>query len=592
MESFYFTVFGMVFLILLMVIYFPKKKVNYLENKVYSYIILVTFLSCLAETWSFILVQSGVDSYDFNYLLSLKLLFSCFLSWVYFFTMYILMVTLSSKKSEDKMKQLIKNSILFLLLIIAIDVFFLPITVTKVGGMLLPTGGAVNLIYACVTICVIIMLVIFFKNIKNIRNKKFIPLYLLIAVFGIIVLVQKLFPELLIINAAFVFITFVMYFTIENPDVKMIEELDKNRILVNRTMEDKSNFLFLASSQLKRPIDEIKELADLSINLKNVDKLQENFKEISNKTHNLSILVNDVMDISSLSNANIKVVNEKYNLQNLLTKIKLLEEKKVSDNIEFRFNVSDNIPEYLMGDSKLLEQVLISTIENSIKYTKNGFIELRLNTIVKYDMIRLIFTIEDSGLGMTTSKVNELLSVDSDLTQEEYKRLETNNVNMNTIKKLVSKLGGYFTIKSEVNKGTEIKVVIDQRIVQNKFVNLSNVTGKEKVLIATRNQELKTELAYLLDKQGYAIETSFYSNDILDRIRIKEEYSYIFIDDDMDKRAIEVLKELKSDSKFKINVIIMIDKDLEMIKDHFIEDGFTNYLMKDKVESELKRVLK
>ena len=592
MESFYFTVFGMVFLILLMVIYFPKKKVNYLENKVYSYIILVTFLSCLAETWSFILVQSGVDSYDFNYLLSLKLLFSCFLSWVYFFTMYILMVTLSSKKSEDKMKQLIKNSILFLLLIIAIDVFFLPITVTKVGGMLLPTGGAVNLIYACVTICVIIMLVIFFKNIKNIRNKKFIPLYLLIAVFGIIVLVQKLFPELLIINAAFVFITFVMYFTIENPDVKMIEELDKNRILVNRTMEDKSNFLFLASSQLKRPIDEIKELADLSINLKNVDKLQENFKEISNKTHNLSILVNDVMDISSLSNANIKVVNEKYNLQNLLTKIKLLEEKKVSDNIEFRFNVSDNIPEYLMGDSKLLEQVLISTIENSIKYTKNGFIELRLNTIVKYDMIRLIFTIEDSGLGMTTSKVNELLSVDSDLTQEEYKRLETNNVNMNTIKKLVSKLGGYFTIKREVNKGTEIKVVIDQRIVQNKFVNLSNVTGKEKVLIATRNQELKTELAYLLDKQGYAIETSFYSNDILDRIRIKEEYSYIFIDDDMDKRAIEVLKELKSDSKFKINVIIMIDKDLEMIKDHFIEDGFTNYLMKDKVESELKRVLK
>ena len=592
MESFYFTVFGMVFLILLMVIYFPKKKVNYLENKVYSYIILVTFLSCLAETWSFILVQSGIDSYAFNYLLSLKLLFSCFLAWVYFFTMYILMVTLNEKKSEDKMKQLMKNSILFLLLIIAIDVFFLPITVTKVGGMLLPTGGAVNLIYACVLICVIVMLVIFFKNIKDMRNKKFIPLYLLIVVFGVIVMVQKLFPELLIINAAFVFITFVMYFTIENPDVKMIDELDKNRILVNRTMEDKSNFLFLASSQLKRPIDEIKEIANSSINLKNVEELQENFKEISNKTHNLSILVNDVMDISTLSNANIKVVNEKYNLKNLLTKINLLESKKVADNIEFRFNVSDSIPEYLLGDSKLLEQILISILENSIKYTKNGFIELRLNTIVKYDMIRLIFTVEDSGLGMTTSKVNELLMVDSDLTNEELKRLETNNVNMNTIKKLVSKLGGYFTIKSEVNKGTEIKVVVDQLIVNDNAVNLNNVTGKEKVLIATRNQELSHQLSYLLDKHGYAIETSIYSNDILDRIRLKEEYTYIFIDDDMDKRAIEVLNNLKSNFKFKTNMIVMIDKDLEMIKDHFIKDGFTNYLIKDNVESELERVLK
>ena len=591
MESFYFTVFGMVFLILLMIIYFPKKKVNYLENKIYSYIIMVTFLSCLAETWSFILVQNGVDSYAFDYLLSLKLLFSCFLAWIYFFTMYILIVTLNEKVNENKMKQAIKNSILFLLLIIAIDVFFLPITVTKVGGMLLPTGGAVNLIYSCVAICVIIMLVIFFKNIKNMRNKKFIPLYLLIVVFGIIVMVQKLFPELLIINAAFVFITFVMYFTIENPDVRMIDELNKNRILVNRTMEDKSNFLFLAASQIKRPIDEIKKIADDSINLHNVNELQDNFKEISNKTHNLSVLVNNVMDISSLSNANIKVINEKYNLKNLLTKINLLESKKVKENVEFRFNISDNIPEYLMGDSKLLEQILISIIENSIKYTKNGFIELRLNTIVKYDMVRMIFTIEDSGLGMTTSKVNELLMIDSDLTNEELKRLDTNNVNMNTIKKLVSKLGGYFTIKSEVNKGTEIKVVVDQKIITDTKFNLNNVTEKDKVLVATRNQELSHKLAYYLDKRGFSIETSIYSNDVLDRIRLKEEYSYIFIDDDMDKRAIEVLKELKKNPKFKINVIVMIDKDLEMIKEHFIEDGFTNYLLKDDVENELERVL-
>ena len=106
------------------------------------------------------------------------------------------------------------------------------------------------------------------------------------------------------------------------------------------------------------------------------------------------------------------------------------------------------------------------------------------------------------------------------------------------------------------------------------------------------NQELSHQLSYLLDKHGYAIETSIYSNDILDRIRLKEEYTYIFIDDDMDKRAIEVLNNLKSNFKFKTNMIVMIDKDLEMIKDHFIKDGFTNYLIKDNVESELERVLK
>ena len=591
MESFYFTAFGIVFCILLMIIYFPKKKVNYLENKVYSYIILVTFFSCLAETYSFVLVQNGVFSYDFSYLLSLKLLFSCFFSWVYFFTIYILIATLSSKKSEDSMKGWIKNSILFLLLIIAIDVLLLPITVTKVGEMLLPSGPAVNLIYACVTLCVLIMLVIFFKNIKNMGNKKFIPLYLLIAVFGIIVLVQKLFPELLIINAAFVFITFVMYFTIENPDVKMIEELNKNRVLVNKTMEDKSNFLFLTASQLKKPIDEIKTLADDAINLNNQELLKENFKEISNKSHNLSILVNNVMDISSLSNSNIKVINDKYNLKNLLNKIRLIEEKKVNSDIEFRFNVTDNIPEYLYGDSKILEQILLSIIDNSIKYTKSGFIELRLNLIVKYDMARLIFTIEDSGLGMTIDKVNELLLLDNNLSEEELKRLETSNVNMNIIKKLVSKLGGYFTIKSEVNKGTEIKIVVDQRILSYKKIDVSSITGKEKVLIATSNQDLMSHLGNLLGKLGFDVEQSIYSNDILDRVRLEEKFDYIFIDDNMDKRAIEVLKELKKYSKFRSNVIVMLDADMDIIKDHFIKDGFYNYIMKDNIEEDLKRVL-
>ena len=591
MESFYFTAFGMVFCILLMVIYFSKKKLNTLENKVYSYIVLVTFLSCIAETYSFILVQNGVDSYAFNYLISLKLLFSCFFAWVYFFTMYILMVTIGEKRKEESVKSMMKNSILFLLLIVAIDVFLLPITVTKVGKMLLPSGSAVNFIYVCVVICILIMLGIFFKNIKNLNNKKFIPLYLLIVSFGIIVLIQKLVPNLLIINGAFVFITFVMYFTIENPDVKVIDELNKNRILVNKTTEEKSNFLFLASNQIKTPIYNLEKISKDAIDIKNFEELKEKVKEINNLAQNLSLLVSNVLDISSLTNSNIKMVSEKYNLDNLIKKIELLEEKKINEKIEFRVNVSDTIPKYLYGDSKLLEQILISILENSIKYTKEGFIELRLNTITKYDMARLIFTIEDSGLGMTTSKVNELLLEDSELNEEELKRLNTNNVNMNTIKKLVSKLGGYFTIKSEVGKGTEVKIVVDQKIVEQNKIDASNYTGREKILLATNNQSLKNQIIKILDKKDYTINTSAYSNDILDRVRLNNDYAYIFIDDSMDKRALEVLKELKNIPKFNTKVIVMIDKSLDIIKNDLIKDGFYDCIFKEEIDKELERIL-
>ena len=207
-------------------------------------------------------------------------------------------------------------------------------------------------------------------------------------------------------------------------------------------------------------------------------------------------------------------------------------------------------------------------------------------------MVRLIFTVEDSGLGMTTSKVNELLMIDSELSDEELKRLETNNVNMNTIKKLVAKLGGYFTIKSEVGKGTEIKVVVDQKTELEERIDASNYTGREKVLVATNDKSLKNQMINFLDKKDYTVDTSVYSNDVLDRIRLKEKYSYIFLDDSMDKRALEVLQELKKDSKFNTKVIVMIDKDLEIIKNDLIKDGFYEVILKDNINQELERVLK
>ena len=591
MESFYFTVFGLIFCVLLMVIYFPKKKVNSLENKIYGVIIIVTLLSCLTETYSFILVQKGVSSYDMSYLLSLKLLFSGFLAWIYFFTIYIYIVSVNNKKSEESLKQFIKNSILLYFLIVAIDVFFLKITVNQVGGMLLPSGSAVNFLYLCGAICIFSMLFIFFKNIKAMKNKKFVPLYLLIVMFGVVVAVQKIFPELLTINAAFVFITFVMYFTIENPDLKIIEELNKNRLLINQIMEEKSNFLFLASNQIKKPIKDIQELSDQTINLNSLEDIKTHVKEISNLSHNLSVLTDNVMDISSLSMTNIKVVNDKYCFPNFIQKIKLMEEKKVPKNVEFLVNMSETVPKYVYGDSKLLEQVLVSLIENAISYTKEGFIELRISVIVKYDMCRFVITIADSGIGMSIDKVNELLLVDEEMSDEELERLETKNININVIKKVVSKLGGYFTLKSDLERGTEVKVVLDQRI-EPEFVNVNNYVKKEKVLVASKDIEFLKSITKLIEKKGYGVETSIYANDVIDRIRLHEEYDIIFLDDKLDIRALETLKILKDKFKLNIPVVIMLDKDMEMIKEHFKEDGFSDYLLKDNISIEINRILK
>ena len=591
MESFYFTVASLAFLVLLMVIYFPKKKIKSLENKIYSIIIGSTLFASLVEVFSFILVTNGVDSYSYLYLFTMKILFFGFLAWIYYFTVYIIVITLNSTNKEINMQKLMQSSII-IFIVTLIVVLILPININEVNGMKIPAGLAVNVIYIFAVLCIILMLVVFFKNIKNYKNKKYIPLYLLVVMFLLLVVIQNLFPTLLIVNAVFIFVTFVMYFTIENPDVKMITELNKNRLLVNQANEEKSNFLFLASNQIKEPIKKIQELSHDSEDIKDITDLQEVVKEINNLSHSLSYQVENVMDISTLTNSNIKMIENKYNLSNLIEKVRLQKEKNISDKVDFRVNISKNIPKYLYGASKLLEQIISSILNNAIKYTSDGFIELNVNTITKYDMCRLIIEVADSGQGMSIDKVNDLLMLDEPLLEKEQQRLETGDVDINTIKKIVSKMGGYFTIKSEENRGSEVKIVIDQKMDMEGNIEFDKYLAKEKVLVASNNINFLNSLTKILREHGLDVETSMYANDVLDRVRVHEEFSYIFLDDSLDKRALEVLKELKKNPKFKTKVIVMLDKDTEFIKEHFIEDGFSDYLIKDKLLEEVNRILK
>ena len=129
-----------------------------------------------------------------------------------------------------------------------------------------------------------------------------------------------------------------------------------------------------------------------------------------------------------------------------------------------------------------------------------------------------------------------------------------------------------------------MKIDITDDIVLDKYLK------KDKVLVASNDMKFIKSITKLLQNKGLEVETSIYANDVLDRIRIKEEFSYILIDDMLDKRALEVLKELKKDTKFKIPVIVMLDKDTEFIKEHFVEDGFSDYLIKNELASEIERI--
>lgn len=428
------------------------------------------------------------------------------------------------------------------------------------------------------------MLFTFFKNVKNFKDKKYVPLYLLIILFSLVIVIQNRFPSLLLVNPAFVLITFVMYFTIENPDVKMNMELAKNRNLIQNAMEEKNNFLFIVSTSLRNTINNLNELSLNVIKKDSKGLFKEDLLEINNEINYLSFTINDVLNVSTMDINEIKVVDTKYNLKRLIEKIKLVNKSKINDNLSFRVEMS-SLPDYFYGDKTLLSLVINSLLNNAFKYTETGFVELRINGIVKYDMCRLIITIEDSGCGISISKINELLT-DKNITKKELDRLDTNDLSISLIKKIIKKMGGYFIIKSKVGFGTEVKFVLDQRIIND---SNNNIINNNKVLVATSDINLFKSINKYLEN-NYLVEKSLYGQDIIDKIRNKQEYKYILIDDNIDTRSLPILNKLKTLNN-KIPVIVILDKDTSVIKKQFLKDGFSDYILKSNIESDIEKLL-
>lgn len=588
--GFTFSTCSLFYSILLTIMYFSKKRLNRVENKIYGSLIICNLIGVILAVSCYYTINNMDNMPFLNYIVSKSLLIY-YLAWITIFTIYVFVISYQKKarNEEEKNKNIKKISKLFIILffLIAILVCILPLYFYNTNGIIYSYGPSANLLYVVIPLYIISFFLYMVKNLKYLRSKEYIPLFVFILIGTIVTIIQKLNPGLLLMTAMETFITMLMYFTIENPDVKMIAELNKNRSLINRTLQEKSNFLFVASNKVTNPLKKIIDITNDTTGTK--QELEEKVKEVNNLSRCLSFTVNNIMNVSTMDSNNIKVYNNSYNPRLLIEKIKLKKEKEVSSNIDLRFNISNTLPNTLYGDKTLLEIVIESLINNAIKNTKEGFIEITLDVIVKYDMCRIIFVVEDSGCGMSIDKVNYLLTIDEELNEEELKRLDTNDVNINTIKKIIKKMGGYFTLKSEDKKGSEVKFVLDQKIENPIKLNLNS---NNEILVSSSDIELTNKIAKILENKDYIVDNSIYANDIFDKIKSGEKYKYIIIDDSIEERALPILNKLKNINGFKIPVIVILNDDTSFIKKHFLEDGFSDYILKSNIKEDMERIFK
>ena len=233
--------------------------------------------------------------------------------------------------------------------------------------------------------------------------------------------------------------------------------------------------------------------------------IKENVKDLSNLAKRLDFTINNVMNVSTLDAQKINIIDKKYNLKKVceeLTKRVSLENKK---DIEFKYNIPHN-DLYLYGDDMKIKQVLYSLIVNSLEKTNVGYVEFKVNVIEKYDYARVIFMVTDSGPGIEIDKINEILSSTGALDKEEVELLNKKEVDVKLCQKVIKLMGGNLMIKSDLGKGSEFILTIDQRVyhyeTKSILSNYENVVNNyQKALIVSQDKKLISKVKNILNEK-------------------------------------------------------------------------------------------
>ena len=578
----------------LIIIFFTKKNINNVEVNIYrNLLILNLFFSinamavyCVAKTIGTELLVAFMQKIHLSLL---NIIGHIFLTY-----------NIEINQFNPKIKKGITTITNLFVIVIVILIFISPIKVINYDEIL-DVGGISY--YISITGIIIAFIYLIILNIRYLlRNKdnikKSIPFFVLIILFGIGLLLRLHYPEIITETYCVAFALLVMYFTIENPDVKLLNQVETARDKAEKANAAKTDFLSSMSHEIRTPLNAIVGFSQAIQEETTIEAAKQDAKDIILASQNLLEIVNGILDISKIEANKMEISNTKYNIKTESENLYKLIKPRIGEKpIEFVMNIAPDVPTTLYGDKGKVKEIMTNLLTNAVKYTEQGEINLEISCINKNDNSTIIISVEDTGRGIKPEKIDKLFTKFERLDEDRNTTLEGTGLGLAITKRLVEMMNGKIIVQSVFGSGSKFTVYLPQKIIYDKELKVDsqkevlNLVNK-KVLVVDDN-DLNLKIAdRLLKKYNLQVDTCKSGYECLEKIK-DQTYDLIFMDDMMPKMSgTETLHIIQESPTFKTKVIALTANAIEGMKEKYIEEGFNDYLAKPIDKDELEKVLR
>lgn len=390
-------------------------------------------------------------------------------------------------------------------------------------------------------------------------------------------------------------------------DITHRKRSERHLILAKQQAEESSRarevFLANMSHEIRTPMNAIMGMSDLLISKCTEKRNKEQLMVIRHSAENLLVLINDMLDLAKIDSGQVRLEKLGFSVREVVEfLVKSLEVTAKKQNIDLGYRLPVRLPEVVRGDPYRLNQVLTNLLNNAIKFTEKGRVDIEvevLEELSETNEILLAFLVKDTGIGIDPDKLDEIFESFRQADESITRRFGGTGLGLTISRRLVNLLGGDISVESIKGQGTTFRVLLrfevgnSDDLVASIEEPLGNAPCMEgaRILVVEDHQYNQILVVSILEELDMEVTVAAHGADALDHLR-STEFDLVLMDLQMPVMdGYEATRIIRQEFKLTTPIVGLSANAYETEAERCREAGMNDYISKPFSQDQLLKTI-